>query len=300
MYNASYMRQCLVSCVISCIQEHWLYPDNMSFLDTLDPHFNSWVRCCSDINPDSTSRRGKGGIAFLWRKSIDNVVEIREDMGNDRIAVLSVKQAKSEQIFIVGVYLPTVSESTARYRECVDVLESILYQLHPSGMIIVLGDFNAHIGNVGGPRSFTQTNARGSIIGEVMDSFELLSVNSQSFCKGPVETFYANGGMAKITVDHILIPTDKVQFISYCAVLRECSSNLSYHRPIFCVLQATLQKQLFRSSGKKLLWKKLEDEQYQKKYQDELAMRLQNSQYKNLKIETLSKKLLEHFPYCSP
>ena len=58
-------------------------------------------------------------------------------MGNDRIAVLSVKQAKSEQIFIVGVYLPTVSESTARYRECVDVLESILYQLHPSGMIIL-------------------------------------------------------------------------------------------------------------------------------------------------------------------
>ena len=101
-----------------------------------------------------------------------------------------------------------------------------------------------------------------------------------------VETFYANGGMAKTTVDHILIPTDKVQFISYCAVLRECSSNLSYHRPIFCVLQATLQKQLFRSSGKKLLWKKLEDEQYQKKYQDELAMRLQNSQYKNLKIDS--------------
>ena len=152
-----------------------------------------------------------------------------------------------------------------------------------------MGDFNAHIGKSGGPRSFSQTNSRGREIGKIIEHFEFLSVNSQWFCNGSIETFYSNGGTTKTTVDHIFFPRDKIQHVIGCSVLVECSSNLSYHQPTSCAIQVNLVRKLPEFNGQKLLWKKMEDEIFLKKYQDEVTARLHDSLSLNSDINSAVK-----------
>ena len=106
------------------------------------------------MNLDSLSRKGFGGVAFLWRKCL-NVTRL-DNLGNDRIMVVSVNSAPNNKtIFILGVYLPTSSAPLNSYETCLDILEDIILQLQDRGTIIIAGYFNAHIGSLGGPRSFS-------------------------------------------------------------------------------------------------------------------------------------------------
>ena len=178
-YNLCFLHQILKDCDICCIQEHWLFPDDFRFLDTVNPKFDTWGRCDSRLSLDSLSRRGKGGLAFFWRKSLMASVEVLENIGNDRIAAISVKQHESEQMFLVGTYLPCATESMEVYNSYVEQLENVLYQLQQRGTIIIMGDINAHIGHLGGPRSFGKVNSRGCNFMKIINDFDLLSVNSQ-------------------------------------------------------------------------------------------------------------------------
>ena len=92
-------------------------------------------------------------MAFFRRKCL-NVTRL-DNLGNDRIMVVSVNSAPNETIFIIGVCLPTSSAPLNSYETCVDILEDIILQLQDRGTIIIAGYFNAHIGSLGGPRSFS-------------------------------------------------------------------------------------------------------------------------------------------------
>ena len=72
--NLNFLRTCLSSCDILCVQEHWLFPDSLLFLDSVNTNYQSWGRSSSDLNIDPISHRGKGGVTFLWEKSIDNSI----------------------------------------------------------------------------------------------------------------------------------------------------------------------------------------------------------------------------------
>lgn len=269
-YNLGFLRKCLANCDILCLQEHWLYPDNISFLDSINPNFSSWGRCANNLNLDSISRRGNGGIAFLWKKCMNVSIETFTDLGDDRIAVLKVNLVDGGQMYIVNVYLPTAAENAATYNRSLETLENILYELHGSGTVYIAGDFNAHIGTFGGPKSFKEVNCRGRKIGKIMDDFDLISVNSQNECKGPIETFYSNCGLTKTTTDHILVHRDATSFILYSAVTTDCSTNMSYHLAVSCVIKVNLATKNPNFSTKQFLWYKMKDQ----KYQDELAAAL--------------------------
>lgn len=210
-------------------------------------------------------------IGFLWRKRLMASVEVLENMGNDRIAVISVKQRKSEQMFLVATYLPCATESTEVYNSYVEQLENVLYQLQQKGTTIVMGDINAHVGYLGGPSH---------------------SVNSQLDCSGPIETYYSNNGCSKTTIDHIFIAKDKYHTILQAAVLSDCSSNLSYHLPIRCVIKAEFLAKPMNNAHKILLWNKLEDKNYQEKYENKVATIFQSTYYRDLNIT--SAEILEN------
>ena len=296
-YNLAFLRKYLALCDICFLQEHWLFPDNLGFLDTVDSQFITWGISSSDINPDSITRRGKGGIAFFWRKSLNASFEVLEEMGNDRIAVLNVKVRNSPELFIIGVYLPCTSESMVIYKRYVEQLENIIYQLHARGTLIIMGDFNAHIGNLGGPRCFGEINSRGLAIRDMIESFELQSINSLNICEGPIETYYTNNGLTKTTVDHIFIPQEQISSILHAAVLEECSSNLSTHMPVSCVLKTQIPRKSCSSYNRKILdWKRIESANCQQKYQDKLSELFSGDYFQDTNIRTESE--LEHFAEC--
>ena len=124
--------------------------------------------------------------------------------------------------------------------------------------MMVLGDFNCHIGTFGGQRSFKESNERGKLFSGLMQRFTFLSVNSQQLCSGPIETFYSNYDLIQTTIDHILIKEDKVDLIKSCCVADDNSCNLSFHRPIICVIQTTLKvKPKYQPCKVSFDWKKI-------------------------------------------
>ncbi len=141
-----------------------------------------------------------------------------------------------------------------------------------------------HIGELSGPRSFEHINCRGRNFKRIIDDFDLLSVNSQHDCTGRVETFYSNEGCTKTTVDHIFIAKDKHHIILRSAVLSDCSSNLSYHLPIRCVMKYDLLVKPEESAHKILLWNKLEDKSYRDKYENKIATTFQSNHHRDLDI----------------
>ena len=120
--------------------------------------------------------------------------------------VVSANSAPNDKtIFIIGVYLPTSSAPLNSYETCLCILEDIILQLQDRGTIIIAGDFNAHIGSLGGPRSFSMTNSRNRLLWDSLKNLDFLSVNSQSLARGPVETCYAQEGKIRTTTDYIFL-----------------------------------------------------------------------------------------------
>ena len=154
---------------------------------------------------------------------------------------MSVNSAPNETIFIIGVCLPTSSAPLNSYETCVDILEDIILQLQDRGTIIIAGNCNAHIGSLGGPRSFSMTNSRGRLLWNSLKKFDFLSVNSQSLATGPVETYYAQDGKIRTTPDYIFIQSQVLPSVISCIVSEDCSSNLSFHFPLYCCLKTVLQ-----------------------------------------------------------
>ena len=276
-YNTHFLRQVLKSCDICCIQEHWLYPDSHLFLDSIDPSFNTWAISSFDLAPGCVYGRGKGGLAFFWRKDLNVSFEILEDMSSDRIAILRVTPRASQSFYILNVYLPSSSESTSSYRTQTERLENILYELNvKENVIVIMGDFNAHIGDIGGPRCLRNINAKGIILKQLIGTFELQSVNSQVECTGPIETFYSNNGLTKTTVDHIFVTKKHMSSFICPAVLEECSYNLSFHLPICCKIQINVVKKCASTRIKRFVWKKLENIHYLEKYQNKVVALFEN------------------------
>lgn len=128
MYNLKYLNECLVNSDICFIQEHWLFPESLKFLQTVHQEFTAWGRSSNDLNLDSFWRRGKGGVAILWRKDINFTINIHEDVGNDRIIVISVEMTNGHKLYLIGVYLPSSNSSLSSYRECLETLEDVINQ----------------------------------------------------------------------------------------------------------------------------------------------------------------------------
>lgn len=159
-----------------------------------------------------------------------------DELGNDRIMVLTVKQLDDNYIYIIGVYQPTISDPVDTFNHTLQLLENVLLQFCDNGTVIVLGDFNAHIGLLAGERSFAKTNFRGRRVYRILDDSELFSINSLNMCKGPIETFYASQGHIKTTIDYIFVSKEFKSCILESAVSEDCSTNLSYHLPVYCEL----------------------------------------------------------------
>ena len=66
----------------------------------------------------------------------------------------------------------------------------------------------------------------------------LLSVNVQSFCKGPVHTHESYTGGPSSAIDHILVPDELIPFIINATVDNDCSLSLSDHKPAICSTSA--------------------------------------------------------------
>ena len=126
------------------LSEHWLYKHNLHFISTLSSEYNSIVVCDFDLNRPSSRKVGKGGAAIFWHRSLDNLV-IPLETDSDRVCGIQYTFNQHLQFYILQVYAPSSSHSIQVYKDFIDYLHVCISMYSQTGLVIVMGDFNAHL-----------------------------------------------------------------------------------------------------------------------------------------------------------
>jgi len=147
--NSIYVSSILKTIDILAIQEHWLFNFEQDKLSEYFPHHNYTVKSNDDDDPISPleRKRGLGGVAILWKKTLDHSIEKLSD-GSNRILAVSLS-TESGKICIISVYMPCKGkkDSSLLQQSTLDEVAEIISKYSPTHKIILLGDFNAQLLN---------------------------------------------------------------------------------------------------------------------------------------------------------
>ena len=127
---------------IIALQETLLWPHDAALIDAVHPDYRGFSKSAMDITSHIVSGRPKGGLCFLWNKSLDNYVRVI-NYDSERLLGLRLEVNNMKFLFI-NVYLPW--ESRLNFDEYVQLLGEIQSIIQDSNddHFCILGDFNAH------------------------------------------------------------------------------------------------------------------------------------------------------------
>ena len=90
------------------------------------------------------------------------------------------------------------------------MLEELYIAYSLRGTVVIIGDMNVKIT---GPKCVFLNDKRSDMFKTFISKYKLLSVNVQSFCKGPVHTHESYTGGPSSAIDHNLVPDELIPFI---------------------------------------------------------------------------------------
>ena len=212
------------------ISEHWLREVDLHFLDQLDSNYKSFAVCDSDLCMQNIKLVRKGGVALLYNiKHSKRITPL--DIKDDRIIGVQFQCSKDVYMYIFQVYLPSANHSISRYKEYIDKLSDIAQIYSDKGVVVVMGDINAHISS----NKFTKSiDNRGKMFLSFMSDFNLISANVLDICSGARSSFMSYNGQHESLIDHIILPFEIQDMLVKCEILDDSSLNVSTHRPISC------------------------------------------------------------------
>ena len=112
-----YFKSIINSFDILALSEHCLFEEQHSLLKTATDGAYNYHAASSCDNPCIASgQRAHGGVALLWRYSIDDFVSPIENIDSDRIVGIKYELNGIKPLFILSVYLPSSSHTTEEYR----------------------------------------------------------------------------------------------------------------------------------------------------------------------------------------
>ena len=212
------------------VSEHWLYKKDHHFFDSIDKSYNNFVVSDFDLEVPSRRKVGKGGVALLWKRSLDNRVAIL-NIDDDRIGGIQYQISKDNYVYILQVYLPSSNHPISELSDYLMKLQDICSLYGERGTILIMGDFNAHFN---GEKFVKPHDRRSNLFMQFLASNNLISINTLRICTGALSTFVSYTGEQLSMIDHILIPVEKVDLISICEILDDDALNVSTHRPVYC------------------------------------------------------------------
>ena len=228
-----YLKLLMESNDILCVSEHWLYPNRLNILEEISKDFNVVARSSVHSNPDQYgTKRGQGGVAVFWRKSLRGVSPITE-ITHDRICGVRVHTSAGIVLNVYSVYLPSPG-CADDYDEVLDEIAEIINTGDRSTYSILIGDFNADMGYLGGSRSHRKPTKLGMKLSKFLEEFDLTAVNMTKISTGPINTFHS--GVGSSTIDYIAVPDSLLSLVGQCSVVSDEILNTSDH----FALQATL------------------------------------------------------------
>ena len=130
---------------IFAISEHCLFEEQLGFIKSATENtFNCHAVCAYDNPPILSGDNPHGGVALLWKCSINDWVTPLEDIISDRIVGIRLDFPKCDPLFILGVYLPATSakHTLDDYLQYLHYLWAIYDKLSSEVFVVILGDFN--------------------------------------------------------------------------------------------------------------------------------------------------------------
>ena len=112
----TYTLDLLHRCKLLCLQEHWLWGFERDKLQELFPGYGSVIKCCDDSEPYLIrhNRRGHAGVAVIWDRSLDPIIQPEMEEGNEWIIVIGIGDRCTSRYntVIINAYLPSGSTVT--------------------------------------------------------------------------------------------------------------------------------------------------------------------------------------------
>ena len=133
--------------------------------------------------PETETRHA--GVGFAIRNSIvRELVEIPIGV-NERLMTLRISLTKDKYVTLISAYAPTLTNPDEVKDRFYEDLRHILLQVPPQDSILLLGDFNARVGNdckiwpkVIGKHLLGSSNSNGLLLLSLCTEFELTITNS--------------------------------------------------------------------------------------------------------------------------
>ena len=188
-----YMQELMTSSHIIAISEHGLYQCELPKLYDIHPDFNAMGKSSKHLRDENHGKRkGHGGCALLWRKSISNMVNPRPDLGSDRMCVLELYPKDRPVCFIMSVYMPHQGCQISDFKEELAILENVLEACKSDGDVCIIGDMNIHLGSEYGHRGWGSTSSNGKMFMRLMAQYNMQCVDMVKG-SGPAYTYMSGG-----------------------------------------------------------------------------------------------------------
>ncbi len=162
-------------------------------------------------------------------------------------------------------YLP-LSEYTDYLLE----LESVIATLQAEGPVIIAGDFNAHLGDLGYGRHSDPSNQAGNLLSDMVCRCDLF-VPSRSESVTGADYTYANGPH-RTTVDYCMMDSCIAHTVLTFAILYPDVLNLSDHLPISINLDIRSAMESTISPTPKLNWQRAEKDSSVRLFSDQIMV----------------------------
>jgi len=200
------------------LQEHWLFDCQLHLLQELHHNYNGTGKAVDTYDPIAPylMPRGHGGVAIMWKKTMDNFITPLT-VGNERIQCVELSGKKN--VILISVYLPCKGSDNhlTKLKECIDLLHEIMETYKNSHQIVIGGDFNENIIN--------GTNSqRRQYITDFMSDHRLATDNVGL-------TYFHPSGHASSAIDYILYQEQYSQEKTKIQKLKVIA-NVSDHSPI--------------------------------------------------------------------
>ena len=237
-----YLKSIIDQFDILAISEHSLFQEQLGILKTATDGTYSYHAVSASDNPRIISgEQAHGGVALLWKYSINDFVTPIKSIQSDRNVGIKCEFSGCRPLFILGVYLPSSNHTLDEFQECLDLLWALYESLSADGFVIVLGDVNSDFGNCLGVRGKKEPNVRGKVLIDFANFFNVCPVNLLSSCSGPLETYISHCGRFRSTIDYILLPNYLRNKIIMSKTFDFDADNTSDHQPIILKLDYITQ-----------------------------------------------------------
>ena len=195
---------------------------NLHFLQAIHSNYNCFGVSDNDLKTPSNRKVGKGGVALLWHRSLDHQVSPL-DIDSDRICGVQYRVSQSLHFYILQVYAPSSNHPIQEFRDFIDYLYIIISTYWQNGVVVMMGDFNAHLQ---GKVFIKTTDDRGRYLSDMMESFNLVSLDSLPSCSGTFASFVSYDDAYASLIDHVLLPVERLDTVISCKIL-SCAKRIS-------------------------------------------------------------------------